>query len=117
MWQLPDRRDINNLCKTSKKMYKETVSCLYESISLNVPEKDLDNLDMSKSSAAREKGLFQHTRYIKVWSHFFGKTSNRCKHKIEDSNDFYEFETPEKVARDMECLLRACEPGKIRSFE
>lgn len=117
MWQLPDRRDVNSLCKTSKKMYGEAVSCLYESIDLFAEEEDLENIDASKLSAAREKGLLRHTRDIRVWSYFYNRTSKRCKHTIEDNYDLYGSETQEKVPGELERLLRNCEPGKIRSLE
>lgn len=98
-------------------MYEATVPCLYESISFYTTEEDLGNIDVSKLSAAGENGLLRYTRHIKFWSHFHRKTSNRCMHMTEDNYDGHGSKTKENVAQELKCLLRACEPGKIRSFE
>lgn len=95
-------------------MYEATAPCLYESISMYTPEKDLGNIDTSKLSAAREKGLLRHTRHIKFWSHFYRKTSKRCRHIVEHESYRHGSETKENVVRE---LLRNCESGRLRSFE
>jgi hypothetical protein len=85
--QLPDRRDLKQLCAVSKKLYDSTLPKLYETVVVSSQsEKHLERIDIKPFFEGNSTDRLSHTKHVRISSLFHENLDERCIHfrDIED---------------------------------
>jgi len=100
--QLPDRRDLKQLCAVSKKLYTSTLPKLYETVVISSEsEKHLERIDVKPFLEGNSTDRLKHTKHFQISSLFHENLDERCLHfrDIEDQVKYnFDEELEERAA-------------------
>jgi hypothetical protein len=79
--ELPDRRDLKQLCAVSKKLYNSTLPKLYETVVISSEsEKHLERIDIKPFLEGNSTDRLKHTKHFRISSLFHQNLDERCLH-------------------------------------
>lgn len=110
--------DLKNLCEVSRNICKVVTPCLYETITLSIEERSLDDLTHRYAGLPLEK-VGRYTKDICIRAPFHIRLGERCWHYnakiMQETND--EKDSFFDTMMDLDIFLTCLHKNKLRSFK